>query len=195
MSVRPSETARVIARLMRVIPDDARRDVMTVLAHRITYVQPSQRREPRLGLLIDLVSDGELASVATYERERRARAAAGDERWPAASTLSRAYNGWDRAQRAAMQLHFRGGRGISDRGPAGFSSAYTRSEAITALLRFFDENGFWPTRSEWESWAQDRRRFARRHGHNDPRVPGFKQIRTLFGSLERAVELAQQDAS
>jgi len=56
--------------------------------------------------------------------------------------------------------------------------------------RFKRRFGDWPTRWEFEAWRPLKRRLAREHGNPEPRIPSLQQIPKIFGSFDRAVEVA-----
>ena len=195
----PSELAVGFAELLRSLPMEAVADVERLLAWRLTYVEPAVLREARLGLLLDMVTDaeGSMPLADDYETERAARAAQG-ESWPAASTLSRVYNGWARACRAAIRLvevgvsTAVGSAGApSTRAPNG---APRRNVVFAALSQYRREYGRWPAQTEYHRWRRDLRRRASRLGLDDPELPSLPQIRASFGDFDRATGAARRSA-
>lgn len=192
---RPSETGVVLGRLVRALPAEAQDDLIALLSHRLTYITPGRARELRLGLLIEMVanSQGSIPTADSYEKLRRERTVEG-ETWPTASTLSRGYNGWDRAVRAAMRTSAVRGTGVSTGNKhVGWKTAFTRTEVIDAFVRFRREVGCWPTIVEYQTWSRDLRRLARKGGRRDPRVPSQPQIERTCGSFQRAIALAKRE--
>lgn len=196
-----TETAQSIASLVRdckAFPDEAARQLLELLSHSLAAPSAAERREARLGLLIDVVSQGEGEFVTTeaYERERSIRRAGG-ETWPTASSLSRAYGSWLSALRAACRFWFEGGaaRVASDHRHAKPSQTYKPIEIRSAILKAqADMNlpaGEWPTEWEFQEWAQIKRRLARLAG-SECRIPGAKQIRKAYGGYAAAVAAARR---
>jgi hypothetical protein len=195
-AVRPSEAAQMIAAIVPALPAEAVADLQALLAMRLEFTTPALAREARLGLLLDLVavSQGELPDTAAYEAERELRRERGED-WPAASTLARAYNGWDRACRAAIRLHFDGGaaRVPANHHHGGDHAPYSRAEILDAIIRFHDSHDqTWPRSGEFFAWGAALRKRARRVGAPDPRIPNAKQVRAAFGEFERAVRAARE---
>ena len=200
-SLAPSPVAAVLAKLTSALPESAAGELERLLANSLGAPKAAELRERRLGLLVELVSQGqgEIPTVRRYEQSRQARmtdprATPYDNAWPAASTLINAYGSFLAAVRAAMRLNWDGSAARiphTHRHAKPISKAYTREEVITALRKFRDDHGSWP-RSELEylTWGETLRRLRREGGHTDPRIPTAKPIRKLFGSFERAVELA-----
>ena len=93
------------------------------------------------------------------------------------------------------------GRGAPARVPSSYHhavgrrKAYTRNEVVWALERFKRTFGDWPTQWEFEAWRPLERRLARERGNPEPRIPSLQQIRKLFGSFDRAVQVARADRS
>lgn len=195
-SGRASEVALALVELLPALPAEAISDLQTLLAMRLDFVAPSVARETRLGLLLDLVavSNGELPDTVAYEQARQQGQLRG-EKWPSASTLMRAYNGWDRACRAAMRLYHLGGRARtpSNYHHGGRNEPYSRAEVLEAIIRFHDSHdSTWPLRSEFFLWGTAQRKHARRIGAPDPRIPNAKQLRAVCGRFDQAVRAARE---
>jgi len=199
-----SETAQTIAALVRdaeACPAEAAQQLARLLAHSLASPSTADRREARLGLLIDLVSSGtgEFVRSEDYETERERRRARGEE-WPAASSLSRAYGHWLTAVRAACRYWFDGGqsRVCSDHHHARPTKSYKPQEIRSALLQAQAEldvgSDGWPSEWEFYEWSTIKRRLARQTGQ-PCRLPGRKQIRKAFGSYANAVDAARRVAS
>lgn len=196
-----TETAQSIASLAcdrGACPDEAARQLARLLGHSLAAPSPAERRSARLGLLIDIVSEGEgeFVTAEAYELERGRRGGRG-ESWPAASSLSRAFGHWLSAVRAASRFWFDGGRArvASDHSHARPSQAYRPSEIRSALLRAQTDLALaadeWPTEWEYHEWAKISRRLARSAG-SACRIPGAKQIRKAYGGYAAAVEAARR---
>jgi hypothetical protein len=193
---RPSEVALALVDLLSAMPVDAVADLQALLAMRLHFIAPAIAREARLGLLLDLVavSHGELPDTAAYEQARDQAQGRG-ESWPAASTLARAYNGWDRACMAAIRLYHLGGRARtpSDYHHGGRGQPYSRAEVLDAIIRFHDSHdGTWPRRGEFFKWGTVLRKHARRTGAADPRIPNAKQVESACGRFDQAVRAAAE---
>lgn len=194
----PTEAATLLAELARMLLPEEQAALARLLSHSLASPTRAERREARIGLLTELVSNGtgEVPAVADYETLRQQRAADG-ERWPAASVLVTAYGTWLAAVKAAMRLHF---GGSAARVPRSYQHAmtrqagYTRDQAIDAIRRCRRElGGEWPSQGEYDEWMRTSRWAARLAGTGDPRIPGEVQIRKLFGSWHRALEIARRE--
>jgi hypothetical protein len=171
-------------------------DLERMLAHSVAHPKPAELREARLGLLIELctLETGEVPTEAQYESERAARTA-DDERWPHATTLGRAFYGWDWACRAAMRLAHAGSAARvshAQKFRKGKRPPYTRQEVIAAFSRFRDRKGRWPNFSEFLAWGQVEREHARLNSREDPRIPSMKVITRMFGDFGRALTAARR---
>ena len=131
-----SEAAQIIAALVPAFPESTAESLRRLLAHSIAAPSAAERRELRLGLLLDLTADnrGVVPSVVEY-REARARRKERGEDWPSDSTLIRGYGHWIAVVKAATRLSFEGSRA---RVPNSYRhskrhSSYTRQEIIRAL--------------------------------------------------------------
>lgn len=196
-----TESAQSIAILVsdrKAFPDEAVRQLEQLVGHSLAAPSAAVRREAQIGLLIDIVSQGqgEFVTAETYEQERAGREARG-EAWPSASSLSRAYGHWLSAVRAACRYWFEGGdaRVASDHRHARPSQTDKPIEIRSALLKAQADLGLpadeWLTEWEFHEWARIKRRLARASG-SDCRIPGAKQIRKAYGSYAAAVEAAQR---
>jgi hypothetical protein len=74
-----SDVAWALAELVPAIPEPTAVDLKRLLSRSLTNPSPAERREARLGLVIELVSDGQgqVPAVADYEEARQERAARG----------------------------------------------------------------------------------------------------------------------
>jgi len=201
-----SEVAQVLAQAVssRGFPQSAAEDLSRLLGHSLADPGAGNRRNARLGLLIDLLSDGsgEVIVRDRYERERKRRRDTGQQ-WPSSSQLCDAYGHWLVAVRAAARFWFDGGHGRvwsshkharqQKKGslPRG---GYLPREMMLAIIRFRDTVGDgkqWPSEWEYETWAAIQRQLARRAGV-PTRVPGRQQIRRAYGSFDAAREAAKR---
>lgn len=193
------EVAWAIAAIVPELPQETAADLQRLLRHSITAPRPSELREARLGLLIDLVSDGsgEVPSSDDYNRVRGEREEIG-QTWPAHTTLIRAYGGhWLAAVRAAMRVAYSDTAINVAASPGYFGSrlAYSRDEVAAAIASCWrnlglDPDGPGPTQEEYLEWAGLTRRARRLAGKPDPRLPGSSAVRRLCGNWGRAVALA-----
>lgn len=198
------------------VSDAAARDLLRLLGNSLATKTPAERRQRRLGLLIELISEGgEFIPTTRYEQARRQRAAEGAD-WPSAANLSRSYGHWLVAVKAANRFWFDGGRQRvpdSHAHARGTQPSY-EPRKITAALRGAKADlelpgDLWPTQWEYEEWAQIKRRLARRSGTDGSakgggegavgrgsvgkRYPGLKQIRKAFGTFDEAVRAAHRN--
>jgi len=191
-----SEAADLIARLIPVLPEKTVVDLGRLLQKRLTTFNPQVTRYARLGLLIELVSDGTgvLPSTREYEAARAERAARGETDWPAHATLIAAYGSWVSAVRAAMLL-WRDGSG--SRVPSSthhmeFTGAYSFDEAVGALRACYHALGTWPTEGEYREWRRTARELARNAGVPYSRHPSRDAWGKLFGGWAEFLAAAQR---
>lgn len=197
-------------------PEAAKRDLLRLLGHSLASTTPADRRQQRLGLLIELISEGgEFVPTTRYEQVRKERSAQGHG-WPSSANLSRSYGHWLIAVKAANRFWFGGGRErVSDSHAhaRGTQPGYQPRQIVAALreakvdLEMPDDR--WPTKWEYEEWSQIKRRLARRSGNDGSsktggrgaagrgeigtRYPGLKQIRKAFGTYDEAVRAAHRN--
>jgi hypothetical protein len=193
---RASEVAWVLAELAPDLPEQTAHDLKRLLSRSLTSPSLSERREARLGLLIDLAREGqgEVPSVATYN-ERRARRNEQGESWPSHSTLIRAYGGhWLSAVRAAMRLVSAQARGVAEREHRTTKvAAYSATEVIEAVSQCWqdlglDPSGGGPSHGEYLEWANLARTGARLAGQPLPRLPSRDAVRRHFPKWELVIE-------
>lgn len=195
----PTEVAQTLAALaidQHAFPSGAARDLARLLGHALGQKRPAEERQARLGLLIDLVSEGhDYVTAADYQAARAERAEKG-ETWPDASTLSRAFGHWISAMQAATRFWFDGGRARvrSERSYTGRHGGYQPRKIVAAIREFEREHGAWPTAWEWERYVAIRRRIDRRNGRR-PRWPDLVQLRKAYGSFDGAVDAARRTRS
>ena len=190
-----SEAAQMLAALVPALPASTVETLLRLLAHSIAAPSAAERRELRLGLLLDLIADnqGVVPSVVEY-REAREQRMKQDEEWPTDSTLIRGYGHWIAVVKAATRVSFEGPRA---RVPSSYRhsrrhSPYTRQEVIAALDECRRWTGEWPTQWIYEEWAKLRRGAARRAGLPEPRLPILKTIRKTVGSFSHALNAAKR---
>jgi hypothetical protein len=195
---RVTELALALADLVRRLPEADRRAVARLAAQSIAVPSRARRREDLLGLLAELARGGVWVTTIEYEEERACRRAQGQE-WPAHTTIIARYSkgskkrgdAWRKAVKAAARLAAYGSvrRVTAGNSFAGYKKAYSRDE-VTALIReFYWRHGTWPTQWEYSEWARGRRMDL----GPSARLPGRDQIRKLFGSWARALEIAMRE--
>lgn len=147
----------------------------------------------RLGLLVEMVSEGELPRTRTYDKVRAERNEAGNE-WPASTGLILHYGTWAAASRAAVDLAF---DTTTNRARARTSRMwpivpYTRKEVLEALRLASEKVG--QTIGQWEYVELRRveRQLAWRNGSPDPRYPELGVIRKHFGGWNAAISLVSK---
>ncbi len=193
-----SEVAQVLAELAgdrQAMPCETAEDLVRLLGHSLAASTPAQRRNARLGLLIQIVSaeTGEVPTEAVYNATRDEQADQGSE-WPSAQTLALAYGHWFAAVRAATRFWFDGGVGRVPSGlehATGMRAGYQPAQITRALGRFFFLFGVWPTEWEYAQWRKLQVDAWRRAGQADQRLPSSKQIRAAFHDFAQAVAVAQ----
>lgn len=200
----------------RAFPDAAAKDLLRLLGHRVATQSPAERRQRRLGLLIELISEGgEFIPTPRYEKVRLEREDQGHH-WPNAGVLSSNYGHWLIAVKAANRFWFGGGRErvTDNHSHARGSQPEYKPDEIATVLRECRRDlaltgDLWPTQWEYEEWAQIKRRLARRSGKGGStsaggkgavargatgsRYPGLKQIRKAFGTYDGAVRAAHRN--
>jgi hypothetical protein len=193
-----SEVAQALADLVvdrYAFPDGACRDLARLLSQDLAQPAAVDERQGRLGLLIDLVSEGgDYVTIAAYQGARAERAKRGEE-WPDASTIGRAMGHWLAAVQAASRFWFDGGpaRVSARSSAAGRHAGYQPRQIIAAIKTFQREHGAWPTAWEWERYIAIRRRLDQRVGRKR-RWPGMDQIRKAYGTLSEAVAAAERSS-
>lgn len=195
---RINDYAEGLAEDVRHWPDRAARDLYDLLGHGLSAQTAAERREARLGLLIDLVADvaadggTEPPRRSDYDDARACRTADGED-WPSSTALSDAYLGWSRAVAAALEVFDGDGRGISTdkTHSTKHRQSYTRAEITKAIINCREAIGDWPSQWEMALWAQAQRRLARMSNRQTTvLLPGLKQIRKKFGTWDRALARA-----
>jgi hypothetical protein len=185
----------------RVFPMEAVRDLYRLLKHNIAAPSSARERYDELGLLMELLFDGngEYPTTTRYAELWVQRKAEG---WPDYSKLSRDYGGWTRAVLAAARFYSVGPtarvpsnyKHVPKKGEPAPYAPYSVEDVLSALERFYIDHGVWPTKWEYEDWSHLRRTIER----DDPRLPTLPRIcgrgrrRGLFDSFEDAVFAAER---
>ena len=191
-----SDVGRVLAELVESLPEDSAGELARLVGDSLAAPPSGLLREARLGLLIRLLRerDGELVDTALYEEERERWRLRGVD-WPAASTVSRAFGDWLRAQMAAAHLAFRGNRARQPRSHhhTGRRPDYTPDEVLAVMAELRRVFGVWLTHGEYLQFVELRRRAALQLGQPEPRLPTTKPINRLFGGYPAVIAAARID--
>lgn len=164
------------------LPAKTKFELKRLLSHSVSAPSSSELREARLGLLVELVSTGELPTVRTYSVHRNERRT--QEDWPSVAGLIQHYGTWSRSLQAAVDLHFGATlTGSSARSPVPWvAKPYSRLETQEALQRSCHKVGRVITQWEYSELRRVERRNAALNGLPDPRLPGLSVIRRIFGN-------------
>jgi hypothetical protein len=194
VEVQATEVAWTLAHLAPALPEATATDLKRLLSRSLTSPTSGEKRQARLGLLIDLVrqSPGQVPAVAAYNAARAERANYG-ESWPTHSSLLRAHGGhWLAAVRAAMGVAFDGARAkVPHREHRNtHAPAYSPNEVLEAVAACWrdlalDPGGDGPTLGEYLEWVGLRRSGARLAGKPAPRLPGRDPIRRHFKTWDK----------
>lgn len=191
-----SEVAQNLAALVPAMTEKVAQDLKRLLGRTLTLPTPAELREARLGLLIDLVLEleGEVPSIELYNRQRARRLAGSGEKWPAHTTLIRAYGStWLVAVKAAMRVAFEGSSHhvSQDNHHRKFVKPYKREEYIGAVLECAESIGATPSLMEYNDWTILMRRSHRLAGQPDPRLPSRETVLKFWGSWWRFLRAAE----
>jgi hypothetical protein len=193
-----SEAAELIARLIPHLPEKTVLDLGRLLQRHTTRSNPGAARYVRLGLLMELVADGNgvLPATREYEAQRATRVNGGEDQWPAHSTLINAYGTWVRAVRAAMLLVRDGtsSKVSSANHHSKFEPSYSLKEVLDALIACRDAIGEWPTEGEYTEWRRAARDLARNAGKPAPRYPVRNAWARIFPGWEEFLTAAKRAA-
>lgn len=185
--------AQMIAALVHALPEKTCADLHRLLAYSLAAPTPSELREARLGLLMELIRGlgGRVPRVSDYDRlrTRRARLA---ESWPSHSQLIRAYGNWLSAVGAALKLD-QGLPGVSYRAPRP-PRRYTNEALLNAIDLCALSTGGLPTESDYRDWARLTKEAEHRYGCGRVAVPGSVAIRRRFGTWSSAIRAASRRA-
>jgi hypothetical protein len=198
--------AMMLADLMPTLVELDRTSVIQfwrMLGHHLAFDgrAVARRREARLGLMLSLVSHGELPPVSRYEQARKAEAAAGRE-WPGASALRDGFGSYVFAVRAAVRFLAPLTPRASIRHRRERVRPYSREEILAAIERCRValaspgqmESGWHPPATTFFLWNSIGREAARKLGRPDPRLPCREALARQFGSYDDAVEAARRRA-
>ncbi len=192
--------AQAIAQLVPDLDIRSARDLARLLGHAVAAPNRARIREARLGLLVEMLSWREGASLPSEDEYNAlaAQRAEDGEHWPTSRTLRSAYGHWLKAVQAASN-HLRGYNESGGRMKVPASNAhgrrhrrYTRQDVLDDIKRARLAIGDWPTEWEYEEYTRCIRLVARRQGQPPPRIAGIKQIRAHFGSYPSAAKAAQR---
>ena len=195
-----TEVAWVLAQLVPGLSEATASDLRRLLSHSLTCPTAAERREARLGLLIDIVADGSggIPGVAEYEAARAERQQQ-SQSWPSSSTLIQAYGGhWLAAVRSAMRIAFDGTGGkapSSGHHLRKHPTPFRREEVAEALAQCWraiglNPNGAGPSQAEYLDWVDLTKRAARQ-SRKAVRLPTQTVVSRLWPNWERLVEKAR----
>lgn len=186
-----SEVGEFLASIATSLPERTRDELVRLLGHSVALPSQAEIREARLGLLVELVTEGEIPKVTSYIDERTRRQASG-EAWPSHTDLCTHFGSWTGAARAALDLYFDNPRWKvkSSNRRVWKSVPYSRREIEEAVRRSSGTVGRAITQWEYVELRRLERRVAATCGLPDPRLPSLTVIRRAFGSWERAALLA-----
>lgn len=177
-----SEVAEFVAGILPGIPAKTKFELKRLLSHSVAVPTASELREARLGLLVELVSTGELPTVRTYASHRQESSS--EDNWPSVAGLIQHYGTWTRSLQAAIDLHF-GATSVRarSRSPLPWTpQPYTRVEIQDALRTASFKVGRPITQWEYSELRRIERKNASMIGLPEPRLPGNQVIRRTFGN-------------
>lgn len=204
-----SEVARALGVLVPALPDDCATELRRLLGHDLAAPSAAEVRAGRLGLLMQLVADGNgvVPTTEQYIAAREAELARGKQ-WPSHPTLIRHFLTWPGAVVAAMLLHRDGSaargpstrRHVRRRGDSTpeqrqqVNARYSAPEVCTAIAGCADALGDWPDESLYFEYRRVARMLARHAKTLDAlRLPQRRAIDRLYGDFE-AARAAARDA-
>lgn len=183
-----SEACQLLAEVATALPTRTRNELARLLGHSVAMPTPQELREMRLGLLVEMVAQGEIPRTSSYDELRGQRNAAGAD-WPGSTGLIMHYGTWAAASRGAFDLAF----GITlkrarSRTPHMWPSVpYTRKEILRALEVASEKVGQAIGQWEYQELRRVERQLASRTGTPDPRLPDLGVIRRNFGGWDAAI--------
>jgi hypothetical protein len=183
-----SEVGQLLAEIAPSLPEQTQQELLRLLGHSVAMPSKQELREMRLGLLVEMVSEGELPGVVAYDELRATRNSTGAT-WPGSTTLILHYGTWAAATRGAVDLAFdvTGGR-IRATSPRPWPLApYTRKEILDALTRSSKKVGQVIGQWEYVELRRVERNLAATSGAPDPRLPDLRVISRSFGNWDRAI--------
>ena len=188
-----SEACLVIAEVAPQLPHRTRVELTRLLEHSVAAPTDQELREMRLGLLVELVRDGELPNVGTYQEARSERATQGEE-WPDAGNLTRHFGNWASTCRAAADLAFNitKNRVKTQTIRLWPKEPYTRLDVEKSLRRASRKVGQLIGQWEYVELRRVERRLAAVQGRPDPRFPELRTICRCFGSWDHAIASTQR---
>lgn len=174
------------------VPREDAMEIHQALAHRLAAPPAQARRHDQLWLLMAMIMrTGEIPRYDAYELQRNAT----EKQVASGSALIRAHGSWLLACEAAVKLlHNAPGTKVRENPHRPRVAAYGADEALDAIETFQRTYGHWPWSREYVTWQRAAYRAARLGGHPPPRNPNPRRINQLFGSFDRAVQLAQKRA-
>lgn len=142
----------------------------------------------RLGLLVEIVSQGELPTTRVYDQLREQRNAEGSQ-LPRSTGLILHYGTWAAASRAAVDLAFSVNQNRAKaRTPRMWPiDPYTRPQILEALESASEKVGQLIGQWEYVELRRVERQLAWSNGSPDPRYPELGVIRKHFGGWDAAL--------
>lgn len=185
-----SEACQILVEVTSSLPEKTRLELTRLLSHSVAAPTAQELREMRLGLLVEIVSEGELPTTRSYDEIRNERNAAGNS-WPASTGLILHYGTWAAASRAAVDLAFdMTTNRARARTPRMWPIVpYTRKEVLEALKLASEKVGQPIGQWEYVELRRVERQLAWRNGSPDPRYPELGVIRKHFGGWDAALAL------
>lgn len=183
-----SEVGEFLASIATSIPPKTRKELIRLLGHSVAAPSKAELREARLGLLVEMVDQGEIPKADAYASLRESRKRKG-ETWPSHANLILHYGTWANAAKAALDVCF----SITPnrawaRTPREWPIVpFTRPEITEALQDSSEKVGRRITQWEYVELRRVERRLAFHQGLPDPRLPELGVIRKHFGDWEKAI--------
>lgn len=191
-----SELAQSIAAVVPSLPADTARNLRILLSQSIALPSGQELRQARLGLLIELVSDGtgEVPGAELYDHARERRERDANEQWPHSTTLLRTYGHWTAAVAGAMALAHGPATSVQARRGEPKKPPYRRAEVLAGIVRCKEALAYWPSPWELREYGRLCRHQARAAGQPDPRIPDRPTVLKHFGSWAQAMAAAKRTA-
>ena len=183
-----SEACQILAAVATALPEQTRHELARLLSHSVAMPTNQELREMRLGLLVEMVKDGELPRTKAYDQLRKTRKKAGAA-WPSSTGLILHHGTWAAASRAAVDLAFdvTWNRARARTPHMWPIVSYTRQEVIEALELASEKVGQPIGQWEYVELRRVERQLAWRTGAPDPRYPELGVVRKHFGGWDAAI--------
>lgn len=186
---RVSEACMLVAEIAGQLPVKTRDELTRLLGHSVAMPSRQELREMRLGLLVELVGEGEIPYTYAYDEIRAERNAQGAS-WSHSTGLIKHFGNWPTACRGAVDLAF---AVTQTRAHAASPHpwprvTYTRDEIARALSRASRKVGQEIGQWEYVELRRVERRLAANQGMPDPRLPDIRTIANCFGNWNEAID-------